>query len=135
MFRCGDGSEDRGKIGDNQFGQKRRGIGDSRFGLNVQFGDAESTEGQAEERAVEEAPTPRQQGELGKAARADKPTKRVDALGIKRVKERERGVKPEETGAKNRKSGKNLMLSLRGSVEIPAQHWPDWLRKPSNRSV
>ena len=34
-----------------------------------------------------------------------------------------------ETGEKNRKSGKNLKLSLRGNVEIQTQHWPDWLHK------
>ena len=56
--------------------------------------------------------------ELGKVARAEKSTKRVEAHGIERVEERERGVKPGETGAKNRKSGKTLKLSLRGSVDI-----------------
>ena len=53
--------------------------------------------------------------ELGKAAQADKP--------IERVEERERDVNPREAGAKIRKSRRNLKLSLRGSVETPAQHW------------
>ena len=55
--------------------------------------------------------------------------------GIERVEERERGMKPGETRAKNRKSVKNLKLSLRGSVEIQAQHWSDRLHKPRTGSV
>ena len=39
--------------------------------------------------------------ELGKATRADKPTETVEACEIERVEERERGVKPGETEAKN----------------------------------
>ena len=70
--------------------------------------------------------------DLGKAAHVDKPTERVEAHGIERVEERELGMKPGETGAKNRKS---LNLSLRGSVEIQAQHWPDRLCKPRTGSV
>ena len=73
--------------------------------------------------------------ELGNVAQADKPTERVEARGVEQVEERERGVKPGEAGAKNRKSRKNLKLSLRGNVEIQAQHWLDWLHKPRTRSV
>ena len=36
--------------------------GNNRFGSNVPFGDAESTEGQMEESAAEEAPIARHQG-------------------------------------------------------------------------
>ena len=60
--------------------------------------------------------------ELGKATRANKSTERVEASGIEWVEEREQGVKLGETKAKNRKSGSNLKLSLRESVEIQAQH-------------
>ena len=67
---------------------------------------------------------------MGNVTRADKPTERVEACGIERVEERERGMKPGETGVKNQKSKKNLKFSLRESVEIQAQHWPDRLRKP-----
>ena len=70
--------------------------------------------------------------ELEKAARADKPIVRVEPRGIQRVEERERGVKSREIGAKDRKS---LKLSLSGSVEIQAQHWPDWLCNPRTGSV
>ena len=42
--------------------------------------------------------------------------------GIEQIEERGRDVKPGETGAKNRKSGNRLKLSLRGNVEIQAQH-------------
>ena len=52
--------------------------------------------------------------ELRKVARADK--------SIERLEERERGVKLGEAGAKIWKSRRNLQLSLRGSVEIQAQH-------------
>ena len=44
-------------------------------------------------------------------------------------------MNPGETGAKNRESGKNLKLSLRGSVEIQTQHWPDWFHKVRTKSV
>ena len=60
--------------------------------------------------------------ELGNVAQADKPTERVEARGVEQVEERERGVKPGEARAKNRKTRKNLKLSLRGNVEIQAQH-------------
>ena len=36
---------------------------------------------------------------------------------------------------KNRRRKRNLQLSLRGSVEIQAQHWPDRLHKPGAGSV
>ena len=68
--------------------------------------------------------------ELGNVAQADKPTERVEARGVEQVEERERGVKPGEAGARKWKSRKNLQLSLRGSVEVQAQHWPDRLHKP-----
>ena len=61
--------------------------------------------------------------ELGKDARANKPTERVEVHRIDRVEEREQGVKPKETGGRNQKRGKSIKLSLRGSVEIQAQHW------------
>ena len=73
--------------------------------------------------------------ELEKAARADKPTRRVKARGIEQVEERELGVKPVGTGVMIWKNGKSLKLSLRGSVEIQAQHWPDRLCKPRTGSV
>ena len=51
--------------------------------------------------------------------------------GTGRVVERKQGgVKPRKARAKNQKSKKNLKFSLRGSVEIQAQHWPDRLNKP-----
>ena len=55
--------------------------------------------------------------EQGKVARVDKSSKRVEPRRIEWVKERERGVKPGEAGAKNHKSRQNLKSSLRGSVE------------------
>ena len=70
-----------------------------------------------------------------KGARADKPTERVEARRIERVDEHERGVNLVETGAKNRKSGENLKLILRRTVEIQAQHSPDRLHKPRTESV
>ena len=73
--------------------------------------------------------------ELRRAARADKPTKRVEARGVERVKEHERGVKPEGTGEVIQKNQKSLKLSLRGSVEIQAQYWPDQMCKPRTGSV
>ena len=60
-----------------------------------------------------------------KGKRADKPSGRVEACEIERVEEHERGVKPKGTGAMIRKNQKSLKLSLRGSFEIQAQHWPD----------
>ena len=47
-------------------------------------------------------------------------TERVEACGIERVEECERGVKLGEARAKIRKIRWNLELSLRGSVEIQA---------------
>ena len=43
---------------------------------------------------------------LGKAARADKPTERVEMRGIEQVEERERGVKLGGTGAMSRRTGR-----------------------------
>ena len=73
--------------------------------------------------------------ELGKAARANMSIERVEARGIERVEERDRGVKPGGTRAVSPKISKSLKLSLRGSVEIQAQHRPDWLKKPRTESV
>ena len=42
---------------------------------------------------------------------------------------------PEGTRAVIRKIRKSLKLSLRGSVEIQAQHQPDRLKKPRTESV
>ena len=64
----------------------------------------------------------------------DKPTGRVEARGVEQVGEHERGVEPGGTGAVIRKIPKSLKLSLRGSVEIQAQHWPDRLNKPRTGS-
>ena len=73
--------------------------------------------------------------ELGKATSADMPTERVEARGIEQVEVRERGVKPGGTRVMIRKNRKSLKLSLRGIVEIQAQHWPDRLHKPRIESV
>ena len=55
--------------------------------------------------------------------------------GIEQVEVRERGVKPGGTGAESPRIPKSLKLSLRGSVEIQAQHRPDRLKKPRTESV
>ena len=73
--------------------------------------------------------------ELKKDVRAKKPTKRVELRGTERFEERELGVKPGGTRVMIRKNRKSLKFSLRGSVEIQAQHWPDWLCKPRTGSV
>ena len=73
--------------------------------------------------------------ELRRAARVDKPTERVEAFGMERVKQRERGVKPEGTGAVIRKNQMSLKLSLRESIEIQAQHCLDRLCRPRTGSL
>ena len=59
--------------------------------------------------------------------------RRVEERGTEPDEDREQGVETEgkvECGLK-----KNLKLSLRESVEIQAQHWPDRLHKPRTGSV
>ena len=68
--------------------------------------------------------------ELRRVVQAEKTTERVEVRGIEQVGERDRGLKPGEARAKIRKSRLNLKLSLRGNVEIQAQHW---VRKPVRR--
>ena len=89
--------------------------------------------------------------ELRRALRVDRPTVGVEMHGVGWVKKRwtggvvergtgldeehEQGVKtPGEAEARNRQSGRNLKLSLRGSVEKQAQHGPNWLNKPRDGS-
>ena len=60
-------------------------------------------------------------GELTRAELADKPTGRVEARGIEQ--------------AESSRIPKNLKLSLRGSVEIQAQHRPDQLNKTRTESA
>ena len=55
--------------------------------------------------------------------------------GIEQAEERERGVKQGGTGAESPRIPKSLKLTLRGSVEIQAQHRPDRLKKPRIESV
>ena len=66
---------------------------------------------------------------------ADKPTRRVEARGVEQAEERELGVEPGGTEAVSLKIPKNLKLSLRGSVERQAQHWPHRLKKVRTGSV
>ena len=92
----------------------------------IQFRDAISTNGHAKERAAKEASVPQKQGSReGLHERTSRPMH-----GIEQVEERDLGVQPEETGSMIQKDRKSLNLSLRGSVEIQAQHRPDRLKKP-----
>ena len=58
MVRCGHGSEDRGRVGDSQLGQKWKQMGENQFSRTIPFEKVKSLEGQADERATEEVPTP-----------------------------------------------------------------------------